>query len=260
MRIGPLRLTLTGALVWGAFIGAVEAHQHPCNHFHEPSNPNRLISCNNPDAACTQNNCGGTCKVVQTSSSAICECVIPGGGGSVSLGVYFFDDQNAGPPAPQTSPIYLATGDNDNAATVVVGGTTGFDFDNKDPFVGGTFTVVFPDFAPGEPEVVATLDNVSLSFAPVGDSGPNLLALADGFSQLVIYNDSTGTLTPVDETGILLHLDNSYFNDMPVRLYFEGRYRPDGSLDVTFQHVSIAALFADALEWGNTALWSLSVP
>lgn len=255
-----LRPMLTGALLWGALASPAPAHDLPCNHTHEPSNPDRLISCSNDNAPCTLDDCGGSCKEIQTTSSSICECVVPGGGSSVSLGVYFFDDQDFGPPAPLSPVIYLASADSVNAATVVVDQVAGYDFDAKDLFVAGTFTVYFPNFAPGETEVLASLDNVSFTFAAVGDSGVNSLALADGFSQTVVYNDSSGILAPADPSGILLHLDNSYFSDMPVRLFFEGRYRPEGSLEVAFQHVSLAALFADALEWGTTALWSQTVP
>jgi hypothetical protein len=262
MAVHPFRPAATTALA-AAFGAAVLAgHQHPCPHFHEPSNPDRLISCTQSNAACTQGGNGGNCKQVTEFSSAWCECKVAGGGGggSLSLGVYFFDDQDFGPPSPNSGPIYLATADPVNAATVVVGNGPGVDFDAQQEFVTGTFTVFFPDFTPGDPEVVVTLEDVSLGFAAVGGSGSNFLTLADGQFQDLVYDDTTGTLEPLDPAGLLLHLDNAFFTDLPVRLFFEGRYRADGDLDVNFQHVSVPQLFADGVEWGDFRLWSSAQP
>jgi hypothetical protein len=115
-------------------------------------------------------------------------------------------------------------------------------------------------FDPGDPEVLATLEDVSLVFAPIGASGPNTLALADGMFQPLLYDDATGVLGTVDAAGILLHLDNDLVADLPVRVYFEGHYRPGGELDILFQHVDVPELFADGLEWGDTQLWSTTQP
>lgn len=243
-------------------VASARAHQHPCAHFHEPTNPDRLIDCTQDGAACTQAGNGGNCKQITEFSSSWCECTVAGGGGggSLSLGVYFFDDQSFGPPSPNSGPIYLAAEDADNAATVVVGDGPGVDFDAQQDFVTGTFTVFFPTFAPGDSDVVVTLEDVSLGFAAVGGSGPNSVSLADGQFQDLLYDDATGTLEPLDPAGLLLHLDNAFFTDLPVRLFFEGRYRPNGDLDVTFQHVSVPQLFADGVEWGDFRLWSTVLP
>jgi hypothetical protein len=257
-----LRIVSTSWIAACFGVALAAAHQHPCPHFHEPSNPDRLISCTQSNAACTQGGNGGNCKQIQEFSSAWCECKVAGGGGggSLSLGVYFFDAQGFGPPSPNSGPIYLATGDAVNAATVVVGNGPGVDFDDQQEFVTGTFSVFFPVFAPGDTEVVVTLEDVSLGFAAIGGSGTNFVALADGQFQDLVYDDTTGILEPLDPAGMLIHIDNAFFTDLPVRLFFEGRYRPNGDLDVTFQHVSVPQLFADGVEWGDFRLWSMALP
>jgi hypothetical protein len=232
------------------------AHEIPCAHFHEPTNRDRLISCNNPNSACTDNGNGGTCKNVQDNYSSICTCVVPQSGGCASIGVQYFDSQDAGPPSPNAHIIYLAEPDPSNFASVFVSAGPGVHFEAETSFLGGTFTVVFPPFEENETEILATLDNVALSFAPVFNSGTNYVELEDGFPQLVLYDSVTGILKPLGSEGLHLHLDNNHWTNQPITVWFEARLQPGGAVELFFQHSLESVLFADNFESGGTSLWS----
>lgn len=253
------------AISCAAVLGIVQpgmAHEHPCAHFHEPSNPDRLIYCTNDDAPCEDADSGaaGQCKEIQESNGGWCECVVPRGdddGGCLALTNQFFSDQGDGSPTANTSIIYLAAPDVRNYTVVSEANNGGVDFAHPETGVSGTFTLFFGSFS-NPTEVPVTVEDVSLSLPDIGGQGVAYFELPDGAFQSLVYDSTTGVISTVDSLGIQLWLDTDYGKDQPVRVYLEGRIEAGGLFGFA-QGEAPLSIFGDDFDTGSTSDWSAVV-
>jgi hypothetical protein len=80
----------------------------------------------------------------------------------MATGVSYFDDQGDGPPTANTSIIYLAAGSSDNFFEFNLGDTPVMSFDNKEPAVEGTISLLYGSFTDPSNVPVTVEDNLDL--------------------------------------------------------------------------------------------------
>ena len=236
---------------------AVFAHKYPCVHNHAIGNPNNVITCTNPNTACTQNSKPGTCQTKQLRTRVACVCVptppAGGGGGCLALSVNFFSDQGDGAPTANTPFIYLAQGDQRNYLSINNGDLFGPEFSAKDNPVQGTVEMAFGSFSTPT-AVPVTLEIIDLTLPSIFGSGINTLALPLGDPQPLLYDSTTGIVSSVDNSGVLVEVSNDRGSEV-IPVYFSAELEAGGFL-VLMQGASFDLIFPGNFETGDTSRWS----